>query len=96
MPRGFAPSKKDISQPAIEAAFKRAGWSVVDTHALSEQAPDPFVANGVTIAIECKTGNRKRKPHQVVWADNWRGLYLTGNDPLTLLEQAEEIRTRQS
>jgi len=97
MPRGFAPSRKDISQPDIEAAFKRAGWSVCDVHALGEEAPDLFVAkSSITIAIECKTGNRKRKPHQVAWADNWRGLYLTGNDPLTLLEQAEEMRTRET
>lgn len=92
MPRTFAPARKDLSQPAIEEAFRSAGWSICDTHALSKNAPDLFISKaGVTIAIECKTGNRKRKPHQVEWADNWRGKYLTGNDPLELLEQAELI-----
>jgi len=92
MPRTFAPSKKDTTQPAIEAAFKRAGWSLVDTHALGDDAPDLFVSYGrTTIAIECKTGKRKRTPGQIVWADNWQGYYLSGNDPLQLLTDARNI-----
>ena len=92
MPRGHAPSKKDTVQPAIEAAFIRAGYSVCDVHALGKDAPDLFVAkSNVTIAIECKTGSNKRMPHQVDWADDWHGEYLTGNDPLKLLEEAEFI-----
>ena len=97
MPRGHAPSRKDNTQTPTEQAFERAGWSVCDVHALGENAPDLFVSKRqVTIAIECKTGNEKRKPHQVKWAEKWQGDYLTGNNPLTLLEQAEgilEIRT---
>jgi hypothetical protein len=90
MPRGFAPAKKDIAQPAVEKAFLQAGWSVCDTHALGEDAPDLFVAKrGRTIAVEVKTGKKKRKPHQVAWANNWNGRYLWGSDPLLLLEMAE-------
>lgn len=93
MPRTFAPAKKDATQPAIEQAFKAAGWSVCDVHALGKNAPDLFVAKAglATIAIECKTGKNKRKEHQVAWADSWQGYYLTGNDPVTLLAQAEKI-----
>jgi hypothetical protein len=92
VPRGFAASKKDLSQPAIEAAFEVAGWSVCDTHAMGERAPDLFVAKrGMTIAIECKTGKAKRMEHQVAWAEDWRGAYLWGSDPLVLLEQAEAL-----
>ena len=92
MPRGFAGSKKDTTQPAIEAKFRQAGWSVCDTHALGVEAPDMFVAKrGLTIAIECKTGKAKRKPHQIDWAIEWRGEYLWGSNPLYLLEQAENI-----
>ena len=90
MPRGHAPSKKDTVQPAIEAAFIRAGYSVCDVHALGKDAPDLFVAKGnVTIAIECKTGNNKRIPHQAKWAATWNGFYLWGNDPATLVQEAE-------
>lgn len=93
MPRTFAPAKKDTTQPDIERAFIAAGWSICDTHALGKKAPDLFVSKGgsVTIAIEAKTGNRKRKAHQIEWADNWKGHYLTGNDSETLLKAAEEI-----
>ena len=94
MPRTFAPAKKDTTQPAIEAAFVRAGWSICDTHALGRQAPDMFVSKRrTTIAIECKTGKRKRAAHQVEWEQSWQGHYLTGNDPLKLLEWAEAILT---
>lgn len=96
MPRGFAPAKKDSSQPAIEKAFERAGWVVCDVHALGRNAPDLFVAKaGVTIAIECKSGSRKRKEHQVEWAELWPGLYLWGSNPLTLLEDAEVILRKE-
>ena len=36
-------------------------------------------------------GRNKRKEHQVEWAAEWRGEYLWGDDPLTLLEEAEKI-----
>lgn len=92
MPREFAPSNKDKSQYLIEPAFIAAGWVVCDTHALGKFAPDLFVSKRfTTVAIECKTGTRKRKAHQVVWADKWQGHYLTGNDPQELLKRAEEI-----
>lgn len=92
MPRGFAPSKKDATQPAIEEAFRRAGWSVCDVHAVGRNAPDLFVSKKMTtIAIECKTGRGRRMVHQVDWAEGWRGYYLTGNDPALLLDQAEGI-----
>ena len=92
MPRTFAPASKDLTQPAIEAAFKRAGYSVCDVHAVGLNAPDLFVAKfNITIAIECKSGKRKRNPTQVEWAQAWRGRYLTGNDPKLLLLQAEAV-----
>jgi len=92
MPRTFAPAKKDLTQTGIEFAFIAAGWAICDTHALGKKAPDLFVSKSlVTIAIECKTGNRKRKAHQVEWAENWKGHYLTGNDAEALLKAAEEI-----
>ena len=92
MPRTFAPAKKDLTQKPIEDAFKKASWSICDVHALGEDAPDLFVAKHlVTIAIECKSGKRKRSPTQIEWAEAWRGRYLTGNDPALLLLQAEAI-----
>jgi hypothetical protein len=92
MPRGFAPAKKDGTQPAVEDAFARAGWALCDTHALGKDAPDLFVSKlGATVAIEVKTGRARRRAHQVEWADRWKGLYLWGSDPLVLLEQAEAM-----
>lgn len=89
MPRGFAPAKKDGSQPAIEAAFIQAGWSVDDVHVCANGF-DLYVAKrGHTIAIECKTGNKKRTPEQIDKAERWQGDYLWGSDPLVLLETAE-------
>lgn len=91
MTRGWAPSKKDATQPAIEQAFARAGWSIDDTH-ITPHGFDLYVAKrGVTIAIECKTGRRKRTPEQVEKAEQWQGLYLTGSDPLVMLETAEAM-----
>ena len=96
MPRSFAPAKKDLTQPAIEDAFRSASWSVCDVHALGKQAPDLFVSKaGLTIAIEAKTGTNKRKAHQEEWAEGWRGKYLWGSDPLLLLEQAEAMLDRE-
>ena len=90
MPRGFAPAKKDTSQPAIEAAFIQAGWSVDDVHVCANGF-DLYVAKrGHTIAVECKTGSKKRTPEQIDKADRWQGDYLWGSDPLSLLEAAED------
>lgn len=90
MPRGFAPSKKDAIQPAVEDAFRQAGWSVEDIH-MTPNGFDLIVAKrNHTIVIECKTGRRKRTPEQIAKALNWQGDYLYGNDPLLLLERAEE------
>jgi hypothetical protein len=93
MPRTFAPAKKDLTQKGIEQAFIASDWAVCDVHALGKDAPDLFVSKGghTTIAIEAKTGNRKRKAHQVEWAENWKGHYLTGNDAEALLRSAQEI-----
>ena len=92
MPRTFAPSKKDTTQPAIEAAFKRAGWSVCDVHAVGLNAPDLFAAkHSITIAVECKSNGLKPSPIQAAWAREWKGRYLTGDDPALLLLQAEAV-----
>jgi len=92
MPRTFAPSKKDLTQPAIEAAFKRAGWSVCDVHSVGLNCADLFVAKfNITIAVECKSNGAKPGPIQAAWAKEWRGRYLTGDDPQLLLLQAEAI-----
>lgn len=92
MPRTFAPSKKDGTQPATETAFHDAGWSVCDVHAVGREAPDLFVAKHMlTIAIECKSPGEKRQLHQLAWADEWQGRYLCGEDALDLLTSAEEL-----
>jgi len=84
--------KTDTTQSAIVQAFRQAGWSVQDTSAVGGGAPDLFVAKrGVTIAIEAKTGKKKRMNNQVEWAESWRGLYVWGSDPLVLLELAEAM-----
>jgi len=90
--------KTDTTQSAIVQAFRQAGWSVQDTSAVGGGAPDLFVAKrGVTIAIEAKTGKRKRMDNQVEWAELWRGDYIWGSDPLILLEQAEDkLRARET
>ena len=92
MPRTFAPSKKDTTQPIAEQMFRESGWSVCDVHALGKNAPDMFVAKeNVTIAVEMKSAGRKRKEHQVAWAESWQGHYLTGDDPAELVERAFDI-----
>lgn len=82
--------KVDITQSPTVQAFLRAGWSVLDTSRIGGGAPDLFVSKrGVTVAIECKTAKKQRRENQIAWADDWRGEYLWGNDPLQLLEMAE-------
>ena len=89
---GHAFHKADQTQLVIVQSFERAGWTVLDTHKVGGGAPDLFVAKrGVTIAIEAKTGKKKRMDNQVEWAEKWNGLYLWGSDHLVLLEQAEAI-----
>jgi cellulase/cellobiase CelA1 len=84
--------KVDTTHSAIVQAFRQAGWSVLDTSAVGSGAPDMFVAKrGVTIAVEAKTGKKQRRDNQIVWANEWNGLYLWGSDPLELLEQAEAM-----
>ena len=90
--------KVDTTQSAIVQAFRQAGWSVQDTSAVGSGAPDLFVAkSGHTIAIEAKTGKKKRMENQIEWAELWRGDYIWGSDPLILLEQAEDkLRARET
>ena len=89
MPRGFAASKKDSSQPAIEAAFRQAGWAVEDVHVVGGGF-DLFVSKRkITIAVECKTGKKKLTPAQMEKQMSWQGEYLWGSDPLTLVQMAE-------
>jgi len=96
MPRSFIGAKKDTSQPDIEKAFLAAGWCICDTHALGKNAPDLFAAKaGVTVAIECKTGNNKRKDHQVEWGERWAGNYLWGSDAVDLLLKAELLLSKE-
>jgi len=86
--------KVDTSQRDIVQAFEQAGWSVLDTSRVGGGAPDLFVAKrGVTIAVECKTGKKKRQVNQVEWEECWHGLYLWGSNPLELLEVAENLMT---
>lgn len=89
MPRGYAPSKKDSSQPAIEAAFRQAGWAIEDVHIVGGGF-DLFVAkHGHTIAIECKSDKKKLTPAQLEKQAAWQGDYLWGSDPVLLLQMAE-------
>jgi len=89
---GYAFNRADQTQPVIVQSFEKAGWTVLDTHRVGGGAPDLFVAKrGVTIAVEAKTGKRKRRDNQIAWANDWNGLYLWGSDPLVLLEQAEAM-----
>jgi hypothetical protein len=88
MPRGFAPSRKDLSQPEIEQALRRAGWQVCDTHSIG--SPDLFCSkNGLTVAVECKTSGKQLKTHQVEWADRWFGFYAWGSEPTDIVAQCE-------
>lgn len=84
--------KPDNTQRATVQAFQQAGWSVLDLKSLGGGAPDLLVAkHGVSIVLELKSGSKKRRDNQIEWAQQWRGEYLWGNNPLYLLEQAEAI-----
>jgi hypothetical protein len=67
-------AKRDTSEKAIVDYLRAAGWSVLPVSV--KDGPDNFIAkHGITIAIECKTGNAKPRAGQVKWSENWQGMY---------------------
>lgn len=69
---------------------------MLSVHAVGGKCPDIFCAKSlVTIAIECKTGKGKRKPHQEQFALEWGGHYLLANDPFKAVEDANEILRKE-
>ena len=71
-------AKVDVNQPAIVAAFRRLGWSVLIISQL-KKCCDIFVAKaGVTIAVERKDGDkppsaRKLSEGEQDFKDSWLG-----------------------
>ena len=71
-------AKIDVNQPAIVAAFRKLGWSVLIISQL-KKCCDIFVAKGgVTIAVEIKDGDkppsaRKLSKGEQDFKDNWLG-----------------------
>lgn len=74
---------KDSCHDAIVLELQQAGCSVMETHALGDNAPDLVVGNwGVTALVELKNGaryhqttkdKRERLQRQTDYLDGWRG-----------------------
>lgn len=70
---------RDLSEASIVEYLRKAGWSVLPV--TTKDGPDLFIAKaGITVAIECKSGKRKLKPGQKVWAEGWQGTYFVLRD----------------
>jgi Holliday junction resolvase len=92
-------AKVDESQPAIVAALRAAGCSVLILSGIGERAaPDLLVArNGRTWLLECKTPGRatEHKEHlaeQFEWRSSWKGtvaVVASVDDALRELRWAE-------
>ena len=65
-------AKRDTHETAIVKCLRLSGWSV--EHLSMRDAPDLLLGkNGVTLLAEVKTGNKKLKPGQKKWHDEWKG-----------------------
>ena len=65
--------RRDSNHQAILDAFKRLGWSVIDTSQLGGSVADCVVAReGRVVAVEIKTATGKVKPSQAAWLASWQ------------------------
>jgi len=85
MPR-FA-RKKDATHEMVADAFRKAGWSVVDTYRAPD-CPDFFAAsNGRTVAVEVKSKGGKLTASQEKFRQTWTGEYYV----VSTLDEAQQI-----
>ena len=71
-------AKIDVNQPAIVAAFRRLGWSVLIISQLKKCCDIIVAKGGVTIAVEIKDGDKKPSARKLSegekdFRDNWLG-----------------------
>lgn len=64
--------RTDGTHKAVVDAFRRMGWTVLQTFRLGQNAPDLIVASGGrTLAVEVKAAKGKVKPGQSAWLASW-------------------------
>lgn len=67
--------KVDANQPAIVAAFRKQGCSVLHLHAVGSDCPDVLVAlKGISALVEIKSDGGKLTAGQLKFYGEWPGL----------------------
>lgn len=83
-------AKKDDNHDDIAGAFRRLGWSWLDTHQLGDGAIDGIAGKtGHNVLVEIKDGakppsRRRLTPHEKEFHRLWRG-------PIAIIQSIEDV-----
>lgn len=83
--------KVDKNQPVIVEKLKANGFSVFSTHVVGEDVPDLVVGkDGINMLVEIKNKNRRLRPGQVRFFQNWNGHVILAHTADGVMEEFEK------
>ena len=66
--------RADKNQPDIVDALRGLGASVEILSQVGKSCPDLLVGyHGINLLMEVKSGDKRLRPEQQLWADDWNG-----------------------
>jgi AmiR/NasT family two-component response regulator len=99
MPRGFAPSKIDKNQPEIVEALRKAGYTVIDLHALGGGIPDLMVVskhdNSRVLLIEVKMPKEHLNDKEQIWHAAYPGRATIAHSGAEAVELMNSFETER-